>query len=88
MKKRTIGIFYLMLTFSLILFLSGSSLFASRELSKETKTCLECHEDDDPGIVLPWKESEMGKAGVGCYECHKAEKGDKDAMNHNDFPEK
>lgn len=55
------------------------------KISKETKTCLECHEDENPGIVKPWMNSRMGKAGVGCYECHKAEKGDKDAFEHNDY---
>lgn len=60
-------------------------LQAAKELSKETQACLECHEDLNPGIVLPWKKSEMGKEGIGCYECHKAEKTDKDAFEHNDF---
>lgn len=58
---------------------------AAKELSKESKACLECHEDEDPGIVLPWKTSTMAKEGVGCYECHQAEKTDKDAMEHNGF---
>ena len=55
------------------------------KVSSETATCLECHEDENPGLVVPWKNSRMGKAGVGCYECHRAEKGDKDAFKHHDY---
>jgi hypothetical protein len=61
------------------------NLYGDKPLSKETKTCLECHEDLDPGIVIPWKESRMGKEAVGCYECHKADKSDKDAFEHEGF---
>jgi len=72
----------------LCLFLAVGAMFqlqAAKELSKESQACLECHEDEDPGIVVPWKNSKMGKEGVGCYECHKAEKTDKDAMEHNGY---
>ncbi len=75
--------------FLAVFFLIISSLAADNnktiKFSKATQTCLECHRDETPGIVIPWEESRMGKAGIGCYECHKAEKTDKDAMEHNDF---
>ena len=38
-----------------------------------------------PGIVSQWEDSAHWNAGVGCYECHKAEPGDIDAMDHNGF---
>ena len=83
MKKLLI--IFITLFFTLSISLIGNEEKTAPKLSDETKTCLECHEDETPGIVIPWKESRMGKAGVGCYECHKAEKTDKDAMNHHDF---
>jgi hypothetical protein len=54
-------------------------------ISQETQACLGCHKPMNPGIVLPWEQSAHGNAGVGCYECHQANKSDKDAMNHNGF---
>ena len=44
--------------------------------------CLACHENK-PGMVKQWQDSKHFEAGVGCYECHKAEEGDVDAMDHN-----
>jgi len=81
-KFSLAGVFLFLLIF---LFGSALALHSAKELSKETKACLECHEDMDPGIAIPWKESRMGKEAVGCYECHKAEKSDKDAFEHEDF---
>ena len=57
---------------------------AEGKFSDETLECLECH-DSMPGIVKQWSKSSHWNAGVGCYECHKANKGDPDAMEHNDF---
>ncbi len=84
MRLKKTAIFGILLWFSFLIF-PKIETNVKKELSKETKVCLECHEDEDPGIVIPWKESRMGRSGVGCYECHKAEKNDKDAIEHNDF---
>ncbi len=59
---------------------SGANL--PSELSKESKECVECHKDSSPGIYQQWGESKHYRGKVGCYECHKAEAGDKDAMKH------
>ncbi|NIQ96306.1 MAG: hydroxylamine oxidoreductase, partial [Desulfuromonadales bacterium] len=61
-----------------------SATAADPRFSKETRECLECHVDM-PGLVKQWEDSAHWNAGVGCYECHKANKGDKDAMKHNGF---
>ncbi len=58
---------------------------ANAKLSEETKQCLECHSDAMPGLVEQWQSGSHWLTGVGCYECHKAEKGDADAMDHNGF---
>ena len=49
------------------------------ELSAESKKCIECHMKEDPAIYGQWGASKHYRANVGCYECHKAEKGDIDA---------
>jgi hypothetical protein len=69
---------------ALVLLTSGASIAALERLSVETQECLECH-GEMRGIVSQWEDSAHWNAGVGCYECHKAEKGDSDAMDHNGF---
>lgn len=55
------------------------------ETSRQTRECLGCHAGQMPGIVSQWESSSHWQAGVGCYECHVAEKGDADARAHNGF---
>ncbi len=47
--------------------------------------CVQCHKEATPGIYNQWKESAMGQAGVNCYDCHRAEKGDPDAFEHKEL---
>jgi len=54
-------------------------------ISKESATCASCHREESPGIYDQWGHSKHFGANVGCYECHKAERGDKDAIMHKDF---
>jgi len=58
---------------------------ACAEPSKETKQCIACHAEVMPGIVKQWAGSKHDAAGIGCYECHKADKTDADAQAHNGF---
>ncbi len=55
-----------------------------KEFSPETKQCVKCHKRNNPGIIQQWGHSKHYRAKVGCYECHKAEKGDPDAFIHDD----
>ena len=58
------------------------------ELSEETESCLECHKEDNPGLYQQWGVGKHYGANVGCYECHRAEKGDPDVLrdeDHADF---
>jgi len=64
--------------------LAGGALAKEPRISKETAQCLDCHEGM-PGIVSQWEDSAHWNAGVGCYECHKANKDDADAMEHHGF---
>ncbi len=54
-------------------------------LSKESAICASCHKNEHPGIYQQWGRSKHYGANVGCYECHKADKEDKDAIRHKDF---
>lgn len=57
-----------------------SLVFASAASAAET--CESCHEKDNPGLFLQWKNSQHGKNDIGCLDCHKADKGDVDAFEH------
>ncbi|BDG07954.1 multiheme c-type cytochrome [Anaeromyxobacter paludicola] len=52
-------------------------------VSKGSQACLDCHASTNPGIVQQWRESGHARKGVGCLECHRAERGDADAFEHN-----
>jgi len=54
-------------------------------LTKESATCLMCHETEIPAIAKEWRYSRHFGANVGCYECHAADPGDKDGFKHNGF---
>ncbi|HHH13434.1 MAG TPA: hydroxylamine oxidoreductase, partial [Thiolapillus brandeum] len=55
------------------------------QLSRESATCVSCHREKTPGIYDQWGHSKHFAANVGCYECHKAERSDRDAILHKDF---
>ena len=44
--------------------------------------CIKCHQQKDVavGVIVQWKHSTHAQKGVGCIECHKAEKADFDAF--------
>ena len=52
------------------------------QLSDESKECAACHKEKNPSIYAQWGRSKHYGANVGCYECHKAEPGDKDLITH------
>lgn len=54
-------------------------------ISSESETCIACHQASTPGIVQQWKRSAHSSNSIGCYECHRAEKTDVDAFDHNGF---
>ncbi|RME32456.1 MAG: cytochrome C552 [Deltaproteobacteria bacterium] len=68
------------------MFLAGTVAAKQQaRISKQTAECLDCHQSGTAGIVSQWEDSAHWNAGVGCYECHKADKKDVDAMEHNGF---
>ncbi len=56
-----------------------------KKVSKEAKECIGCHKELSPAFVHEWQISTHAKKGVDCYSCHRAEKSDPDAMDHNGF---
>jgi len=47
-----------------------------------SKSCVECHQKLTPGIIDHWMGSTHAEKGVGCIECHQADKKDADAFDH------
>ena len=47
-----------------------------------SKSCVECHQQSSPGLVDHWTGSTHAIKGVGCVECHAADKDDVDAFSH------
>ncbi len=54
-------------------------------LSKESASCVGCHEAEMPGLVKEWRYSSHYAADVGCYECHAAKPGDPDGFEHEGY---
>ncbi len=54
--------------------------------SKESQACIRCHQKmATPVVVQQWATSRHAADGIGCYECHQADKADPDALEHNGF---
>lgn len=47
-----------------------------------SKSCVDCHRQSSPGIIDHWIGSTHAVKGVGCIECHQAEKSDVDGFDH------
>lgn len=58
---------------------------AFQTLSKESTACVACHKEENASVYQQWGRSKHFRANVGCYECHKADPSDKDAITHKKF---
>jgi len=47
-----------------------------------SKSCVDCHQQQTPGIISHWEDSTHAIKGVGCVDCHQADNNDADAFNH------
>jgi hydroxylamine dehydrogenase len=77
-------------TFTFVLIILAASALQAQttipaRMSEQTEKCIGCHRDATHGIYQEWGTSKHFRANVGCYECHQAQPGDKDAMKHDDF---
>jgi predicted heme/steroid binding protein len=56
-------------------------------VSEASSACIECHiaEELMRSQIAEWERGAHARERVGCYECHRAEAGDPDAMEHNGY---
>lgn len=47
-----------------------------------SKGCVDCHRQQTPGVIDHWMGSTHAHKGIGCVECHQAERGEPDAFDH------
>lgn len=55
---------------------------AARAAEDKSAACVACHAQKTPGVAAQWKASKHAQAGIGCLECHAADKADADAFQH------
>jgi len=53
--------------------------------SKDGQACIQCHSIQNPALVEDWRLGMHGKKGINCADCHRADKADPDAMDHNGY---
>ena len=81
--RISIGDFAAMfLALALLAVSSPADTIIPAEMSSQTKQCIECHSASSHAIYQEWGTSKHFRAHVGCYECHQAQKGEKDAFEH------
>jgi len=79
----------LVLLFSLPLALYGEET-AKREFTPADKAksanhnyaCIECHRERSPGLYAEWVQGPHASAGVGCLDCHGADRREQDSFKH------
>ncbi len=52
------------------------------QVPASSQKCVDCHKNLSPGIIDHWTGSTHAEKGVGCVECHQAEKSDVDGFDH------
>jgi len=78
-RERKYSAILLMFMIGVFVLLSSLPAIADEKVGKE---CVSCHEKESPGIVGQWRASRHAKEEVYCTDCHRAEKTDKDALEH------
>ena len=80
MKSSTLIAFLIVLSSSASV--CRAQAFGMAELSEESKACVACHQEENPGLAQQWGESLHFRANVGCFECHSTATDDVDAYEH------
>jgi hydroxylamine dehydrogenase len=47
-----------------------------------SRRCVECHAEQNPGVVEPWRTSVHAEQGVACVDCHTADRARADSYEH------
>jgi len=61
---------------------AGAQAMIPTQLTDASLACIDCHADETPATYQQWGSSKHYRANVGCFECHRAEAADADAMDH------
>ena len=66
---------------------AAPEMAAAGVLSEASADCIACHTSSGlvQAQIAEWERSTHAMAQVGCYECHQAQAGDVDAMDHNGY---
>jgi hypothetical protein len=69
----------------IVTYFSSSSVAVYK--TKETQACIDCHikENIHTVQIKEWENSKHAAKGVGCFECHTANEGDRDAWDHEGY---
>ena len=79
--KTTIASVMVMVAGTFLCVIAGEA--QTKKTSKEAQACIDCHKELSPSFVKEWQISSHAKNGVDCFSCHRADKSDPDAMEHN-----
>jgi formate-dependent nitrite reductase cytochrome c552 subunit len=72
----------ILVIFFLLLCFRSALAYTVPDISAQSRKCIDCHKKESPSIYEQWGSSKHFRANIGCYECHKAETSDPDAMLH------
>lgn len=67
-------------------FLATALFFAMQNMIIATaagEDCVGCHEKENPSLVQHWQNSKHAAADIGCIDCHIAQQGEPDAVEHH-----
>lgn len=57
---------------------------AKAVVKKVDLSCVNCHTEKSPVVVIQWKESLHAALGVGCMDCHGVKEGEPDVWEHEE----
>ena len=87
-KQTIVGVLSLFFLGSLLIvgYVESEKLRPERKrkvvVTAANTNCVQCHTEKTRGIVEQWKDSQHAQRGVGCMDCHGAQKGEPDAWDH------
>jgi len=85
MNKFTFIIFLLLVTACKSIFAAKVEVDSS-ELGKwDGQACMDCHAKTSAGLAEQWNSSRHAEIGMNCMDCHHAEIGDIDAIDHEGY---
>lgn len=85
MQRKLLGLVSIILLIATTTGVAENRRTVPVALSEQSASCVSCHQVGTPGLVKEWDYSRHYAANVGCFECHAADHGDSDAVEHNSF---